>query len=150
VPGAIVVRSDEVRKRLCGVGPLDRLGPDGYKPAVSARVYTEAFGQAARIAATGHSVIVDAMFARAEDRTAVERVAHEAGVPFTGLWLDARPEIRLRRVEGRHADVSDADAAVARRQEADPVDSAAWHHIDAEGDLDPMVVEARRAVSGGR
>src|SRR5689334_5452433 len=30
VPGALVLRSDEIRKQLCGVGPFDRLGRDGY------------------------------------------------------------------------------------------------------------------------
>src|SRR5688572_473351 len=55
VPGAVVVRSDEVRKRLCGVGPLDRLGSGGYTEAVSARVYRTAIDQAARIVATGHT-----------------------------------------------------------------------------------------------
>ena len=29
-PGAVVIRSDEIRKRLCGVKPFDRLGPEGY------------------------------------------------------------------------------------------------------------------------
>src|SRR5690606_17951777 len=28
VPGAVVLRSDELRKRLCGVSPLERLGPE--------------------------------------------------------------------------------------------------------------------------
>ena len=35
----IVLRSDELRKELCGVAPLDRLGPEGYSPAVSEQVY---------------------------------------------------------------------------------------------------------------
>ena len=39
VPGAVVLRSDEIRKRLCGVQPLQRLGPEGYTPEVSGRVY---------------------------------------------------------------------------------------------------------------
>ena len=30
VPGAVVLRSDETRKRLCGVPLLQRLGPEGY------------------------------------------------------------------------------------------------------------------------
>ncbi len=29
-PGAVVIRSDEIRKKLSGVKPLDRLGPEGY------------------------------------------------------------------------------------------------------------------------
>jgi aminoglycoside phosphotransferase family enzyme len=40
VPGAVVIRSDEIRKQLSGVEPLHRLGPEGYTAAVSERVYT--------------------------------------------------------------------------------------------------------------
>jgi predicted kinase len=145
-PGAVVIRSDEVRKRLCGVGPLDRLGADGYTAVVSARVYADAITQAARIVRTGHAAIVDAVFARPEDRTAVERAAQDAGVPFAALWLDAPPEVLVRRVEGRHADVSDADAAVVRRQVSDGVGSIRWHRVNADADLDAMVAEAHRAV----
>lgn len=39
VPGAVVLRSDEIRKRLCGVPHLQRLGPEGYSAQVSERVY---------------------------------------------------------------------------------------------------------------
>jgi aminoglycoside phosphotransferase family enzyme/predicted kinase len=150
VPGAVVVRSDEVRKRLCGVGPLDRLGPDGYAQAMSARVYAEALAQATRIVGTGHSAIVDAVFAQPAGRAAIERAAQDAGVPFAGLWLDARPEVLVRRVEGRDADLSDADAAVVRRQLADEVGPVGWHRINAEATLDAMVVEARRPLVATR
>jgi len=146
VPGAIAVRSDELRKRLCGVGPFDRLGAEGYTRAVSERVYAAAFEQAARVVATGHTAIVDAVFARPEDRTAVERAAQHAGVPFAGLWLDARPEVLVRRVEQRHADVSDADTAVVRRQVAGDVGQVGWPRINAEAELAAMVIEAGDAV----
>ena len=29
VPGAVVIRSDETRKQLCGVDPFQRLDPEG-------------------------------------------------------------------------------------------------------------------------
>jgi uncharacterized protein len=143
VPGAIVVRSDEMRKRLCGVGTLDRLGPEGYTDAVSARVYAAAVEQAARIVGTGHTAIVDAVFAWPPDRLEVERVAARAGVPFTGLWLDARLETLLRRVAARHGDPSDADAAVVRQQAAADVGHVAWHPVNAEASPEAMLVEAR-------
>jgi aminoglycoside phosphotransferase family enzyme/predicted kinase len=147
VPGALVIRTDEVRKRLCGVGPLDRLGAEGYSRAVSERVYAAAFEQAARIAGTGHTAVVDAAFARPQDRVEVERVAAQAGVPFTGLWLDARLETLLRRVHARRGDPSDADAAVVRRQSADGVGDVNWHRVNAEADPATMVAEARSVVA---
>jgi aminoglycoside phosphotransferase family enzyme len=39
VPGAVVIRSDEIRKRLSSVSSLDRLGPEGYSSEMSERVY---------------------------------------------------------------------------------------------------------------
>ena len=39
VPGAVVLRSDETRKRLCNVPLLQPLDPDGYSSHVSERVY---------------------------------------------------------------------------------------------------------------
>ena len=38
-PGAIVLRSDEVRQEICGVPALERLGPNGYTTEISRRVY---------------------------------------------------------------------------------------------------------------
>jgi uncharacterized protein len=142
VPGAVVVRTDEVRKRLCGVGPLDRLGAEGYTRAVSERVYAAGFEQAARIVGSGHTAIVDAVFARPQDRIEVERVAAQAGVPFTGLWLDAPPETLLRRAEARRGDASDADAAVVRQQIAEGTGHVAWPRIAAEASLETMTAEA--------
>ena len=146
VPGAIVVRTDEVRKRLCGAGPLDRLGSEGYTQAMSQRVYAAAFEQAAGIVGTGHTAVVDAVFARPPDRLEVERVAAQAGVPFTGLWLDARLETLVGRVQARRGDPSDADAAVVRQQSADGVGDVAWHRVNAEADPVTMTGEARGVV----
>jgi aminoglycoside phosphotransferase family enzyme/predicted kinase len=145
-PGALSVRSDDVRKRLCGVGPLDRLGPEGYTRAMSERVYATAFQQAARIVGAGHAVIVDAVFARPEDRLEVERVAAQAGVPFTGLWLEAPLETLVGRVQARRGDPSDADAAVVRQQFAEGVGDIAWHRVNAEADRASMTAEARGVV----
>src|SRR5690606_36150479 len=87
-PGALILRSDEIRKRLCGV-PLDEhLGPEGYTEAVSARVYDTIAAQARRALAAGHSVIADAVYARPADRRMIEEVAAAASVPFIGFWLN--------------------------------------------------------------
>ncbi|HEX8027402.1 MAG TPA: AAA family ATPase, partial [Vicinamibacterales bacterium] len=40
-PGAVLLRSDVIRKQLCGVDRLEKLGPSGYTSDVSARVYAE-------------------------------------------------------------------------------------------------------------
>ena len=131
-PGAVIVRSDEIRKRICGVAST-RLGAEGYTPTVSAQVYAAACEQAACVIASGHSVIVDAVFARSHDREAIERVAATAGVPFAGVWLEAAASLLVQRVETRRPDPSDADADVVRSQIAAGVGSLAWPRLETSG-----------------
>lgn len=143
-PGAVVIRSDEIRKRLCGIAPHERLGPEGYTDDVSRRVYQAVCERATAVVGNGHSAIADAVFADAADRAAIERAAVAIGVPFVGLWLDA-PEARLvARVERRHLDVSDADAEVIRRQLSRSTGVITWSRIDAATDSDTV---ARKAGS---
>jgi aminoglycoside phosphotransferase family enzyme/predicted kinase len=141
VPGALVVRSDEIRKRLCGVAPLERLGPEGYAPETTARVYATLAERAAAIVGTGHSAIVDAVYARPADRQAIEQAAAAASVPFIGLWLDAPEPLLIARTEARQNDPSDADAAVVRMQRSQDTGIIAWSHVDAS--LPPSVVLSR-------
>ena len=131
VPGAVALRSDEIRKRSCGVSPLDRLGPEGYTRDVSDRVYAALAARADLIVRAGHSVIVDAVYARPADRRAIERVATDAHVPFTGLWLDAPEPVLLERVQHRRHDPSDADAAVIRLQRSQDTGAIEWRRLDA-------------------
>ena len=132
-PGAVVIRSDEIRKKLCGVPPLDRLGPEGYTEDVSRRVYRILMEQADKVIRGGYAAIADAVFAASADRDAVEHVAVAAGVPFAGLWLEASEPVMISRVAGRGPDVSDAGSDVIRRQLAYGLDSLRWHRLDASG-----------------
>jgi hypothetical protein len=147
VPGAVWIRSDEIRKRLCGVPVLERLGPEGYREDVSARVYATLIERAVQVVRNGHSAIVDAVYARLDDRRTLERAAVDAGVPFRGLWLDAPESTLLQRVEGRRMDASDADAAIVRQQAAQEVGPIEWRRIDASRSGEAVlrdVLEAER------
>ena len=131
VPGAVVLRSDETRKRLCGVPLLQRLGPEGYSSQVSERVYSTLAEQAALILRAGHSVVVDAVYARAADRRVIEQVAEAASVPFIGLWLDAPESLLIDRTARRRNDASDADGDVVRMQRAQDTGNISWYRLDA-------------------
>jgi len=131
VPGAMVLRSDEIRKRLCGGPLLERLGPEGYSSQISERVYATLAGRAASIVGAGYSTIVDAVYAQAADRQAIERAAAGASVPFIGLWLDAPESMLIGRTEQRTNDPSDADAAVVRMQRTQGTGDIRWHRLDA-------------------
>ncbi|MGE3276903.1 MAG: AAA family ATPase [Vicinamibacterales bacterium] len=135
-PGALVLRSDEVRKALLGRALHERLGPEGYTPEVSERVYASIATRTRLAAAAGHSVIVDAVHADPASRAGVEAAARSAGVPFAGLWLEAPAATARARLAARRGDVSDATPAVLdwqREQQTGPID---WPRVDAAGTAD--------------
>jgi len=144
VPGAVVVRSDEMRKALLGVPPLQRLGAEGYTPEVTARVYQEVARMAADVLQAGQSAVVDAVFARPADRFAIEQVATAAAAPFLGFWLEAEPHVLATRAEAREADASDAGAAVVSRQVVQDPGPISWNRLDATATPDVVAERASR------
>jgi aminoglycoside phosphotransferase family enzyme/predicted kinase len=130
-PGAVVIRSDVIRKRLCGVDPFQRLGPEGYTAETSQRVYATVIDRASLVVQGGQAAIADAVFGRRADRDALEQAATRAGVAFVGLWLDAPGSALMARSGRRELDASDADADVIRHQLAQDAGVITWHHVDA-------------------
>ena len=143
VPGAVVIRSDEIRKQMCGVPAAQRLGPEAYTAEMSVRVYDAILARAAVVVGQGHSAVVDAVFDRADERAAVERCARECGVPFAGLWLEAPEAVLVSRVAQRQHDASDADAAVVRLQQHRVTGAVAWPHVDASGSAADVLLAVR-------
>jgi uncharacterized protein len=146
-PGARVIRSDIVRKRLAGVAAETRLPRESYDLASAERVYAASRDAARDALAAGYSVILDAAFLREPERKAAEIVARELGAPFIGLWLGAPPDLLAQRIERRRDDVSDADRAVLAKQLGYDLGAIDWQGIDASGDIAATVARARRALS---
>lgn len=146
-PGAVCLRSDEIRKLLHGVEPEQALPPEAYAPSVSARVYAELRGRAASVGQAGYAAIADAVHDRAADREALEAVAAATGLPFVGLWLEAPAAVLEARVHGRRGDASDADVPVLRQQLAKGSEDVHWHRLDATGTVDAIVAEAGHVIS---
>jgi predicted kinase len=109
---------------------------------MSARVYAYLRRRAVQALETGMSVIVDAVHERPGDRSAIQEVAASAGVPFTGLWLDAPGPVLMERVRHRAPDASDADETVIRTQLGTDAGRVDWHRIDAAPDLANVVAAA--------
>ncbi len=147
-PGALVLRSDVVRKRLFGVDPMTPLGPEGYEAPVSDRVFAAINQRSLAALGAGHAVINDAVFAKPAQRRAIEEVAVRAGVRFTGLWLDAPPELMEARLAGRQNDASDATPEVLHRQLERPPGPIGWRRIDASGGIDAAVDAANACLAG--
>ncbi len=145
-PGAVVLRSDQIRKRLAGVGETERLPASAYTPTASAEVYGELARQAAGLLAAGHAVVVDAVSARPEQRENLRAIAESAGARFDGVWLEAAPETLKSRVAARRGDASDADAAVVARQLDYELGAIDWRRISAEGGPEAVLARARTAL----
>ena len=142
-PGAVVLRSDVIRKELFGRAATDRLPSEAYAPEVSTRVFAIIAERAATCLSAGHSVIADAVYGHPQQRAAIAAVAAAHAVPFHGLWLEAPLAVKLDRVAQRTGDASDADAAVVRRQadiiDADPV---TWKRLAADRPVAALAAEA--------
>jgi hypothetical protein len=147
VPGARVLRSDVIRKRLFGVALTERLPPAAYDSKVTARVFDRLRDLAARILAAGYSVVADAVYARPAEREALAEVARQAGVPFTGFWLEAPTPLLEQRIAARRGDASDATVAVLRQQLTNDIGVMTWHRLDASGDAAGLLAAARRVLA---
>jgi aminoglycoside phosphotransferase family enzyme/predicted kinase len=130
-PGAVVLSSDLIRKRLLGAAPLTRLGADAYTAETDDAVYDALMDLAARALGAGRAVILDATFQDPVRRQQAEAIGRAAGVRFHGIWLEASPRRLYERLDARAGDPSDATAAVLARQLENDVGEIAWRRIDA-------------------
>jgi aminoglycoside phosphotransferase family enzyme/predicted kinase len=115
-PGAVVVRSDVERKRLAGVALEERMPAGSYTPEASDRVYAGIMARAEKVLRSGHSAILDAVFARPAERAMAEALAKRVGAPFHGIWLEVPKDVAQARVAARSGDASDATPQVVERQ----------------------------------
>ena len=130
-PGAVILRSDEIRKRLAGAEPTERLPPAAYGPGTSARVYDEMLAVARGILAAGRSVVLDAVFLRPDERQAAAKLADSMRVPFQGAWLQGQARMLTQRLAARTGDASDAGPDTLEEQlsrDPGPID---WPILDA-------------------
>ena len=132
-PGALIIRSDEIRKRQAGVPPEQRLPPSAYGPDASRAVFAELAEMVATAASAGHAVIADATFMDPGHRSMVAAAARLAGAPFVGLWLEAPLAELERRVAARVGDASDATVDVLRSAARRDPGPTVWRGPDPLG-----------------
>jgi uncharacterized protein len=121
--GAIRLRADVERKRLFGLRPLDRPGPQQlnkmYSHEASAKTYALLLSLAEEMLRAGYSVVIDATFLKLNQRRSARESASRLGVEFNILDCDL-PEslLRDRLVQRLKSgdDASDADLQVLDQQ----------------------------------
>lgn len=148
-PGALWLRSDVERKAMFGVEESERLPDPAYAPEVSREVYRRIDNKARFALGAGATVLLDATFSSGRERAAAARIAARIGVAFNGLFLEAPLAVRLARVASRGPDASDAGAAVARAQQADPLGERGWAALDASGPFEATLAHGAERLRGG-
>jgi uncharacterized protein len=132
-PGALHLRTDVERKIMHGVALSHRLPREAYTPESRDEVYSRVFRKAEAALNAGRSVIVDAVFPNVWLRSQLHTIVLGANARFHGVWLEADERQLKERVEARHGDASDADAAVIDRQLRSIQPPGDWIRIDASG-----------------
>jgi predicted kinase len=145
-PGARVLRSDVLRKLRFGAEPESPLPPEAYSSEVTVQVYQDLCTRAAAALRAGYSAVIDAVALGEEERHSFAAVAAAAGVPFTGLWLDAPAATMRERIAVRRGDASDASPEVLAHQLSSDPGALEWIRIDAGGAADATLAAARRAM----
>lgn len=152
--GAVLIRSDLVRKELLGL-PADhhgstRFGQGPYRRDVSDQVYEEMVTRAQRALELGYSVVIDATWAREAHRELAADAARRASAQLVQLRCDTTEEIAAARIRSRRSDASDATPAIARHlaETADPWPAATT--VDTGATVGAAVSAAQRAVDAAR
>lgn len=130
--GAILLRSDVIRKRLLDQEPEEPLEASGYSQAHSVAVYRRLLEDAHCVLDAGQPVIVDATFLEPHFRKMAEETAAKAGVSFNGLWLTAPPEVLMDRISARLNGASDATVSVLEKQLQRGVEPGVWNMVHAD------------------
>jgi hypothetical protein len=122
--GGVVIASDQVRKRLRGMAATDRSGAAAglYSQVARDRVYEAILMRAAAVVDSGRVAVLDATYARQQQRAAALRFAKQRGVPLWIVETRARRATTLARLSRREARGDSASDAGPARHAASVVE----------------------------
>ncbi|MBN9668993.1 AAA family ATPase [Roseibium aggregatum] len=146
-PGARVLRTDVMRKRLLNIPETQSAPPEAYTPEASDKVYDKLDETIQWVLAAGHSAVFDAVFARESERQQIGSVAARVEADFTGLWLSAPERVLKDRVAARRGDASDATIDVVEKQLGYDLGQMSWPIVEAGGDRKTTLENARGELS---
>ncbi len=115
--GAVLLSSDRLRKELAGLDPETHVdagfGEGLYDLGHTEATYAELLRRAEELLARGESVVLDASWTDARQRSAAEHLAHRAHACLVRLQCLATAETSGRRIATRTRTASDATASIA-------------------------------------
>lgn len=144
-PGALIIRSDEVRKRIFGLPPERRLPPEAYSEEANAETNAALIGQIQAALVARNSIIVDASFLNSSIKDYLVQIMDDTGTAFVGIWLEAPISLLKERVSARSGDASDATVEVLLAAAARNPGAGDWLTIDAR-DRHETLRAARDAI----
>jgi predicted kinase len=151
--GAVLLRSDRVRKELAGLDPRrSAAAPFGtglYASEVTSHTYDALLEHATVLLAAGETVVLDATWSTVDARENARRAAAGVCSRAVELRCTAPPDVVADRVAARPGtgDPSDADGEVARRLAAA---YAPWPEAVPIDTCEPLETTARAAVRAVR
>lgn len=151
--GWAVLRSDEVRKDLAGIGHTDRaatnVGEGIYTEAATAATYAELLARAQLLLEQGQPVVLDATWNDSRQRADAAALATATSSELVEIRCSAPASVREERValRARHrVDASDAGVEVVRElaARADPWPTATT--VDTSNGIDAALAAGLRAL----
>eukprot|EP00051_Salpingoeca_urceolata_P016434 m.217908 g.217908 ORF g.217908 m.217908 type:complete len:577 (+) comp18675_c0_seq20:244-1974(+) len=146
--GAIVLRSDVIRKTRAGVALSERLPQSAYTPESRQAVYDELFATAKQLLEAGLPVVCDATFTDEPSRAQARELGAQCAARCVGLWLQCPASVRLARVAKRTRDPSDAGTDLVQRiGDRDHALTGEWRVVDANAAPEEVVARCRRFLN---
>lgn len=147
--GAVLLRTDQIRRELPGVSELATQAGYGrglYESGHVHDTYREMLVRARTLAGHGESVVLDASWSSGDERASARKASRESGTALTELRCVAPLDVTAARIGTRTGDVSDATADVATRMSGEFASWPAATPIDTSGHPDHAVAEAWNAL----
>jgi len=140
--GAVRIRSDVERKRLFNIDNNQDTKTDAnqgiYTSDSTAQTYAKLLELAGYVIDSGMPVIIDATFAKQEQRILFKELADKKKVNFFILEFTASDDELRKRIKARVNDISDADIGILEHQIKN------WLPLDKEEEQYRLVVDTEK------
>lgn len=147
--GAVIIRSDAVRKHLAQVPLLERGGDDLYTPQMTEKTYNKLSELGILLAKQGFTVILDAKYDRQHLRGNVISQAEKHQIPVKLIQCTAPEAILQERLNQRTGDIADAttDLLSSQLQQAEPFTVQEKTYLTILDTTQPYAAQLEKVIS---